>query len=81
MIYITTANLAEARRARRIQFSGLATEFELEGATYVGVVLAVSKSEASEQVWTIKFSPRSSVQRVSTRKPRAVSHSVQLLAE
>lgn len=81
MIYITTANLAEARRARRIQFSGLATEFELDGATYVGVVLAVSKSKESEQSWTIKFAPSSSVQRVSTRKPRVISRSVQLPAE
>lgn len=68
MIYIETASAAEARRARRIQFSGLATEFEIDGTTFCGKVIAVNEDRL-RKVWTIQCVESRFVERIARRKP------------
>lgn len=76
MAVIETASPDEARRARRILFSGLATKFDLDGASYQGVIVAVSENKLSQhKAWTIQFHETDFVQRVANRKPREVAAS------
>ncbi|CAN5192648.1 hypothetical protein BH10PSE11_BH10PSE11_08310 [soil metagenome] len=69
MIYIETANVAEARRARRIQFSGLATKFEINGTTFAGKIIAVNEDRL-RKLWTIQCVESPFIERIATRKPR-----------
>ena len=74
MIFIKTSNSSEARRARRILFSGLATKFDLDGTSYSGVIIAVSENSlALPKTWTIQFKETQSVGRVAIRKSRVQS--------
>jgi hypothetical protein len=73
MIFIETTNISEARRARRIQFSGLATKFELDGVSYSGTIVAVRESGRSNcKVWTVQCRRTQSVAFVANIKPRPI---------
>ena len=71
MILIETSELADARVARRIQFSGIATKFQLSGLTYSGLVISVSENrDSAKPSWTIKLKEDQAAQRVSMKRPR-----------
>lgn len=74
MIFIETASPTEARRARRILFSGLATKFELDGVSYSGVIVSVRESSVAQpKTWTIQCKMTQSIERIANRKPRRAS--------
>lgn len=67
---IETANSSEARRARRIQFSGLATRFEIDGSIFIGRIVIV-KEDGPRGVWSIQFTESNIVQRVAVKRSRS----------
>ena len=56
---IETGDFKEARRCRRVQYSGLATAITLNGSNYRGNVFAVKEvGSAENRRWVVKFVPK-----------------------
>ena len=59
MITFETSDPNEARFARRIQFSGHASQFEMGGSVLKGIVTAVNEKRTDERKsWLVSVLPR-----------------------